>query len=220
MQLPLPNAQANELPNSGSQSGGSGAGALSSHFLMRSHRGMQGPCPTSWPARAEKEKPQTEVLASLTIATSPARRTDYKKKPLEKPVTVGSCSSCVLLMALKWIYILLLLQHGLPGAQMGSMYLLVCGTEKWNYSAGLKQGLLLKYISAETASRTFLMVLLFMDPSRKMKTNFPYFWSLHCFDRLLSFKSWNSSVILYIDVCLPSLVRINNFSHSHGLKSS
>lgn len=40
------------------------------------------------------KNPQIEVLASLTTAASPAR-TDYKK-PLKKPVTVGSCSSCVL----------------------------------------------------------------------------------------------------------------------------
>lgn len=166
------------------------------------------------------KNPLIEVLAGLPTATSPAR-TDYKK-PLEKPVTFGSCSSCVLLMELKLIYILLLLQHGLPGAQLGSMYLLVWGTEKWSCGAGLKHGLLLKYISAETASRTFLVVFcfLFMALSWKMKTNFPYFWSHHCFDRFLSFKSWNSLVILYIDVCLPSLVRINNFPHSRGLKSS
>lgn len=217
MQLPLPNTQANELPNSGSR-----AEALSSHFLMTSHRGTQGPCPTSSPARAEREKTPNWSVGRSDHCCLTSQKNWLQKKPLEKPVTVGSCSSCVLLMELKWIYILLLLQHGLPGAQMGSMYVLVWGTAKWNPSAGLKHGLLLKYISAERASITFLVVFffLFIPMSWKMKTNFSYFSSLHCFDRLLSYKSWNSSVILYIDVCLPSLVRINNFSHSHGLKAS
>lgn len=156
----------------------------------------RGPVPPADLLEQKGKNPQIEVLASLTTAASPAR-TDYKK-PLKKPVTVGSYSSCVLLMELKWIYILLLLHHELPEAHMGSMYLLVWGAEKWSCSAGLKHGLLLKYISAETASRTFLVVFcfLFMALSWNMITNFPYFWSLHCFDRFLSFKSWNRWIIL------------------------
>lgn len=144
------------------------------------------------------------------------------KNPLEKPVIVRSLGSCVLLTALKWIaLLLLLLKRGRPGARMDSTYVLIRGTAKWDPSVGLKHGLLLKCISAERATRTFLVVFffLFMALSWKMKTNFPYFSSLHCFDRLLSLESWNSSVLLYIDVYLPSLVRINNFSNSRGLKA-
>lgn len=171
-------------------------------------------------ARAEKNPKLERCSVWPLLPCQPGEQ--ITKNPLEKPVIVRSLGSCVLLTALKWIaLLLLLLKRGRPGARMDSTYVLIRGTAKWDPSVGLKHGLLLKCISAERATRTFLVVFffLFMALSWKMKTNFPYFSSLHCFDRLLSLESWNSSVLLYIDVYLPSLVRINNFSNSRGLKA-
>lgn len=42
------------------------------------------------------------------------------------------------------------------------MYVLIGGTAKWDASAGLKHGLLMKPINAERSNKTFLVVFCFL----------------------------------------------------------
>lgn len=163
--------------------------SLGSRSSTRSHRRMQGLRPTSYPASAGRKKPKLKCCSVWQLLPHQPGEL-ITKKTLEKTVIVRSLGSCILLTALKWIgTLLLLLKRGHPGAWMDSTYVLIWGTAKWDPSAGLKHGLLLKHISDERANRNFLVVFffLFMALSWKMKTNFPYFSSLHYFDRLLSF---------------------------------
>lgn len=111
-------------------------------------------------------------------------------KMLEKPVIVGSLGSCILLMALidlmSW-YLLISSKMWTSWGTDEFYNMLNMEERKWDPSAGLKCGLLLKDISEERANRTLLVVFLFMALCWRMKTNFPYFSRLYCFDRLLSF---------------------------------